>query len=712
MVSVMSSPHDDGSAHEINNQVKAISSSNLRRRHNTGTATNGEYRLGSPEMKHDGEADVNVTEREGLHPLPKSLTPFVHIQNSDVVDAELDAYNSPSRSTSPEPKKQEGDEEAQFHQNRSISYDREKSFHASFLTTDSISNADFNNSGRSALSNDCGQREFNSSRGSDNDVDHQKGMPLQDPPSVGDENAISFRRENASYEMENNDDLRIRSGTGSISSGGSSGSSEEIQPKNRSLFAKFQRSRRIVGKLVNNASVQATIILLIILNSILMGFATTKMVTENARTAEIVDGVDRAFLYIFTVEIIMQLYYFGFALFLDAWLVFDLGVVLISYFGSAYKVFRAFRIFRAFRLITRVRPLRNLVLALGDVLPRMSAIVLLLVVIFYVFAVLFTEQFSDIILDSGEPHFFSTLHDSFLSCFQMMTMEWSEICRELMDEHGKKHAWITIVAFVMLAGFIVFNLIVAVVVEAVSATEETVRRLDGIESNSPASQLAEAQERVDLLQSHLNEMMEQQEQIQFMLETMAGELLHLETERMKAKYREVRLREEINRRIESEKKIEEENCDGKPDALKSMSMQFLKKIEAQKAQRKQEEENQSEGFQGSSERDSVTDQSAKKKKARRTTSGNSSIKPGIARDGSGRSLGTDQSANSNRSGPDVFDSPNQRSAKSAHLAPSRSTSLKGKSEKEEPKGSEPTERKVSAIKNWKLLLAVNKEFEI
>jgi hypothetical protein len=709
MVSVMSSPHydnnDDGSAHESNNQVKAESSSNLRRRHNTGIATNGEYRLGSPEMKQDGEADVHVTEREGLHPLPKSLTPFVQIQSSDAVDTELDAYNSHSHATSPEPNTQEVDEEAQFHQNRAISYDRENSFHASFLTTDSISNADFNNSGRSARSNNCGQREFSRSRDRENDVDHQKGMPLKDPPSIGDENAISFRRENASYEMENNDERSIRSGTGS---GGSS--SEEIRPKNRSLFAMFQRSRRIVGKLVNNASVQATIILLIILNSILMGVATTKMVTENEDTEQIVERLDNAFLVIFTIEIGMQLYYFGFALFFDSWLVFDLIVVLISWFANEYKVVRAFRIFRAFRLVTRVRPLRDLVLALGDVLPRMSAIVLLLVVVFYVFAVLFTEQFADVPM---EENFFSTLHDSFLSCFQMMTMEWSEICRELMEEHGRKHAWITIVAFVMLAGFIVFNLIVAVVVEAVSATEETVRRLDGIESNSPGSQLAEAQERVDLLQSHLNEMMEQQEQIQFMLETMAGELLHLETERMKAKYREVRLREEINRRIESEKKIEEDNSDG---ALTSMSMQFLKRIEAQKAQRKQEEENQSEAFQGSSERDSVTDQSTKKKKAKRITLSCSSIKPGIARDGSGRSLGSNQSANSNRSGLDVFDSPIQKSAKSARktldLAPSRSTSLKGKSEKEEPKGSEPTERKVKAMKNWKNLLAVNKEFEL
>jgi hypothetical protein len=278
-----------------------------------------------------------------------------------------------------------------------------------------------------------------------------------------------------------------------------------------------------------------------------------------------------------------------------------------------------------------------------------------------------------------------------------------------MQQEGHKYAWISIVSFVMIAGFIVFNLIVAVVVEAVSATEETVRRLDGIESNTPTSQLVEAQERVDLLQSHLNEMMEQQEQIQFMLETMAGELLHLETERMKAKYRENRLREEINRRIEYEKKIEEESTEGKQPnvALKSISMQFLQKIEAQKAQRKQQEEDQLEALQALLEHDSVTVQSAKKKKAKRITS--SGTKPG--RDGSGKSIGSNQSADSNISNAEILDAASGR--KKSDSISSRGTSHKGKSVgKEEPKGPEFTERKVKAINNWKKLLAVNKEFDV
>lgn len=210
-----------------------------------------------------------------------------------------------------------------------------------------------------------------------------------------------------------------------------------------------------------------------------------------------------------------------------------------------------------FRLITRVKPLRDLILALGQVMPRMTAICFLLMIIFYVYAVLFTELFGELELKEA---YFNTLWDSLFTSFQMMTLEWAAVCREVNEQ--KKWAWIVFVSFIMIAGFIVFNLIVAVVVEAVSATEDTVRALDGLEDESPEARLMEAQERIDLLQMHLDDMMNQQEQIQFMLETMAGELLHLETERMKAKHRERELRGEINWRIEYQQKMEAEKLEG------------------------------------------------------------------------------------------------------------------------------------------------------
>lgn len=285
----------------------------------------------------------------------------------------------------------------------------------------------------------------------------------------------------------------------------------------------------------------------------------------------------------------------------------------------------------------------------------------------------------------------------------------------------KPEAWFPIICFVMLAGFIVFNLIVAVVVEAVAATEETVRRLDGIESNTPASKLQEAEERVDLLQSHLNEMMDQQEQIQSMLEAMAGELLHMETERMKAKYRENRLREEINRRIEYQKKIEEGSADGKKpesDAVKNISMQFLKKIEASKLERKQKEENQAD-LQSLSDQDSIRGGSSSKKKILKASW---IVKPDISRDASGKSLVTNKSADSIRSNPNHSDSPNQRgTSRKRTESTSQDTSHKGKPKgvkeeakkrESEPPKTDDSDKKKRAINKWKKLIAVNKEINL
>ena len=724
---------DDGSAHEKNSTVKSGSSGNIRRRNNTTIATNGEYRVGtSPEKKHDGESDLKRNDpREKLHPFPKSLTPFVHVNNTKMMDAALDVYSA----TTGKDNEEENDiEVAKVLQNRTISYDSptpDHEFHASNLSTDSF--IDFNNSRRSVLSDDGGldtsERENsglfndllkpdNSTKSIDNIDDiEKKGNMRFDQGSLESESVISFRNHTrSSYDSENGDEqaLSDQSGTDTASSTGP-------PPNHNSFLAKFQRSRRIVGKCVNNEFVQLFIIVLIVANAIIMGVSTTQRVRNDPPLEKAVDTVDQAFLYIFTFEVIMQFYYFGFALFLDYWLVFDLIVVVVSWFSEQYQVFRSFRIFRAFRLVTRVTPLRNLVLALGEVLPRMSAIVALLLVTFYVFAVLFTELYSDVTVaenegDEGlsEPYF-KSLPQSLFTCFQMMTMEWSEICRELMPIQGL--AWIPIVAFVFIAGFIVFNLIVAVVVEAVATTEETVRQLDGKESNTPTAKLLEAQERVDLLQSHLTEMMEQQEQIQFMLETMAGELLHLETERMKAKYRENRLREEINRRIEYQKKIEEGKAEQQPanDAIKKMSMQFLQKIEASKAERKLQEELQADN-QSTSDQESIRGATTKKKKLNTSWI----AKPGMARDGSGKSLGTNESMPSTKSTPDHVDSPLQRSIHTRKRAESQSqsrdTSRKGKEDdkknQSESTRTDDSHSKKRAINNWKKLIAVNKEINL
>mmetsp|Transcript_58413 Transcript_58413/g.123910 ORF Transcript_58413/g.123910 Transcript_58413/m.123910 type:complete len:437 (-) Transcript_58413:149-1459(-) len=233
-------------------------------------------------------------------------------------------------------------------------------------------------------------------------------------------------------------------------------------PKLRHLM----RFSQLCGDIVNNEKVSYCIIVLIVINAAMMGIATFDFVTDNPKVDDAFEKTDQAFLIVFSIELVMQFIFRGYKLFTDGWLVFDFIIILLSWSFSQLQIIRAFRIFRALRIITRIETMRNLVAALFDIMPRLGAITTLLLLIFYIFAVLFTQLFGELEL-SGE--YFSRLDYSFLTLFVMMTMEWADVARECMDEIW--WAWAPIMAFIMITGFIVFNLIIAVVCDAVAVIE-------------------------------------------------------------------------------------------------------------------------------------------------------------------------------------------------------------------------------------------------
>ena len=79
---------------------------------------------------------------------------------------------------------------------------------------------------------------------------------------------------------------------------------------------------------------------------------------------------------------------------------------------------------------------------------------------------LFTQLFGE--LELSQPYF-TRLDYSFLTLFVMMTMEWADVARECKAEIW--WSWAPFVAFIMITGFIVFNLIIAVVCDAVAVIE-------------------------------------------------------------------------------------------------------------------------------------------------------------------------------------------------------------------------------------------------
>ena len=131
--------------------------------------------------------------------------------------------------------------------------------------------------------------------------------------------------------------------------------------------------------------------------------------------------------------------------------------------SGAFSVLRSLRVLRVMRLISMVPSMRGVVNALLTALPGMASIIGLMALVLYVSAVMATKLFGAI-----SPEYFGSLGASLFTLFQVMTVEgWPEIARGVMAQ--SPYAWIFFVTYLLVATFMVLNLFIAVVVNAMQS---------------------------------------------------------------------------------------------------------------------------------------------------------------------------------------------------------------------------------------------------
>ena len=218
-----------------------------------------------------------------------------------------------------------------------------------------------------------------------------------------------------------------------------------------------------IKSFVENVRFQNFIMVLIILNGITMGLETSKEIVESFSSFFYI--FDKLVITIFTIEILLRIYAHRLEFFKDSWSLFDFTIVAISLVPSTggFEIFRILRVLRLFRLIAVVPQMRKIVLALISVIPGMLSIAALLALFFYIFAIMATQLYADTF-----PQWFGSLGESFYTLFQIMTLEsWSMgIVRPVMEIHPL--AWMFFVPFIFMVTFIMVNLIVAIVVDAMN----------------------------------------------------------------------------------------------------------------------------------------------------------------------------------------------------------------------------------------------------
>ncbi|PSJ54843.1 ion transporter [Kumtagia ephedrae] len=221
--------------------------------------------------------------------------------------------------------------------------------------------------------------------------------------------------------------------------------------------------------LIESRRFELAITALILLNAVTLGLETWPAAVE--RFGGLLAAIDRVILAIFVAELAARAIVYRAGFFRDPWRIFDLFVVGIALLPATggLSVLRALRILRVLRLISIVPSLRRVVTGFIAALPGMGSIVLLLGLVFYVFAVMATKLYGP-----QFPQLFGDVGESLFTLFQVMTLEgWSDgVVRPVMEIHP--YAWLFFIPFIVATSFTVLNLFIGVIVSAMEAEHEAV----------------------------------------------------------------------------------------------------------------------------------------------------------------------------------------------------------------------------------------------
>ncbi|MFC4401713.1 ion transporter [Gracilibacillus xinjiangensis] len=209
---------------------------------------------------------------------------------------------------------------------------------------------------------------------------------------------------------------------------------------------------------------------LIIINAILIGLETFPNIYAEYYNLFFV--IDIVILAIFTIEVLLKIIVLRKSFFKNSWNIFDLIIVLgsvILYSTPYVGVLRIFRVLRVFRTITTIPTLRRIVAALFMAIPTISSVLLIMAIIFYVYAILGTSFFREI-----SPEYFGDIFLSSVTLFQIFTLEsWaSGIFRPIFQQAPS--SWLYFLSFIVITTFIMINLIVGEIVNNAQKLSESI----------------------------------------------------------------------------------------------------------------------------------------------------------------------------------------------------------------------------------------------
>tara|TARA_B110000285_G_scaffold62213_1_gene71689 strand:+ start:299 stop:1165 length:867 start_codon:yes stop_codon:yes gene_type:complete len=263
---------------------------------------------------------------------------------------------------------------------------------------------------------------------------------------------------------------------------------------------------------------QNFVTIVIIAAGVLVGISTYSEFA--GRHESILEVLNLTILLIFIIEILVKLVAEGkkpWRYFMDAWNIFDFIIVVAAFLpfgGSSLAILRLLRLLRVLKLIKALPKLQMLVGALLKSIPSMGYVSILLLLLFYIYAVAGVFFFGE-----NDPTHFADLQTSMLSLFRVVTLEdWTDIMYINMfgcANYGYDGSMdictnsianpagsvLFFVSFVLIGTMIFLNLFIGVIMNGMDEAKAEMALHDKIESG-------EAVTNVDDLERKMTEMQE------------------------------------------------------------------------------------------------------------------------------------------------------------------------------------------------------------
>lgn len=169
--------------------------------------------------------------------------------------------------------------------------------------------------------------------------------------------------------------------------------------------------------------------------------------------------------------------------FKNPWNIFDTLIVTISLIPidntDMALVARLVRVFRVLRMVSVIPELRLLINSLIKALPQLGYVLLLMFIIFYIYAAVGSTLFEQI-----NPVLWGDISISMLTLFRVMTFEdWTDVMYETMAVHPM--SWTYYISFIFFTAFAFLNMVIGIVVNVMNDEHEKVRKQKAIEAHEP-----------------------------------------------------------------------------------------------------------------------------------------------------------------------------------------------------------------------------------